>query len=470
MSKRAKGELTEGSLLKPTLRLAWPLVVVQLLQVAYNLADTLWLGAYSPDAVGALSLAFPVVFLLISIGGGFTAAGSILVAQYTGADRDRDAGVVAGQTLWFVTLLAVVIAVLGHFLAGPALSLLPADPATKARVIPLAIEYMRTYFIGVPFIFGFFIFTSLLRGYGDTRTPMYVMLLTVFLNVVLDPLLIFGWGGFPELGVEGAALATVVSRVVAATVGLAVLFGTTRGPTVGLADLTPDVPVVRNIVRIGTPSAIEQSASSLAMVVLTAMVASFPPAVVAAYGVGNRLSSLVFLPALGLGQATNTVVGQNLGAKKPERAEQAVKITGGIVTATMLAVGVVAALFPHVIVAPFVTADVAGAAATLGHAADYLRVMSVMFVFTGLLQVVLGAFRGAGDTRTSMLLSLLSLWVVRVPATYVLAFALDWGANGLWWAVAVGDILGCLVAALWFTRGTWKNGVVSDRSQPDAAD
>ncbi|GGL32077.1 MATE family efflux transporter [Halarchaeum grantii] len=460
--------LTSGPLVRPTLRLAWPLVVVQLLQVVYNLVDTIWLGAYSPDAVGALSLAFPMVFLLISVGGGFTAAGSILVAQHTGADSEAGASKAAGQTIWFVSVIAVGIGILGFLLAKPLLSLLPADPGTAARVVPLAGEYMQTYFLGVPFVFGFFVFTSLLRGYGDTRTPMYVMLLTAGLNVALDPLFIFGYAGVPELGVQGAALATVLSRVVAAAVGFYVLFYTARGPAVGAADLRPDFEVVRDIVRLGVPSAIEQSTSSLAMVVLTAMIAAFPPAVVTAYGIGNRLSSLVFLPALGLGQATNTMVGQNLGANEPGRAEQAVHVAGGLVVGSMAVVAALAFCFPEAAVAPFLTADAPGVAATLAHASEYVRVMSLMFVFMGLLQVILGAFRGAGDTRTSMVFSLVTLWVVRVPATYVLAFALGWGSTGLWWAVALGDIVGCLAAGLWFTRGTWKEHVVASRDAEPA--
>jgi putative MATE family efflux protein len=346
MAADAKRDLTTGDLQGPMLRLAWPIVVIQLLQVAYNLADTFWLGALSADAVGALSLAFPLIFLLISVGGGFTAAGAILVAQYTGAKSDGSAGTVAGQTLGFVTLLAVAIGVAGFYLTGPMLSLLPADPVTQERIVPMAAAYMRVFLLGMPFLFGFFTFTALLRGYGNTRTPMRVMFVSVLVNVVLDPLLIFGVGPFPDLGIVGAALATLVARALAALIGLYVLFGTHAGPDIAVADLVPRLEHVRDIVRLGVPSALEQSASSLAMIVLTAMVATFPPAVVAAYGLGNRLSSLVFLPAMGLGQATNTVVGQNLGAGKAERAERAVWLATKLVSAVLLGVAVLAALSP----------------------------------------------------------------------------------------------------------------------------
>ena len=462
MSSDHEQELTSGDLAKPMLRLAWPLVVIQLLQVAYNVADTFWLGRLSTVAVGAMSIAFPLIFFIISVGGGFTAAGSILVAQYTGAGGSEEAGEVAGQTIAFVGLLSIGLAIAGFFLTGPMLALLPASEATAAEVIPQAAAYMRVFFLGMPFLFGFFVFVSLMRGHGDTKAPMRIMFVSVLVNVVLDPFLIFGWAGFPEMGIEGAALATILSRGIATVLGMYVLFGTDAGPAVRLEHLNLEWDIVSKITRLGVPTAMEQSASSLAMVIMTAMVASFPPAVVAAYGLGNRLSSLVFLPAMGMGQATNTVVGQNLGADKPERADRAVRFAGKLVFVVMLALAIIAATTPEPIVSVFLPADTPGAAETLAHAADYLRIMSVMFVFMGVLQVFLGAFRGAGSTKTALAFSMVTLWVARVPATYYLAFVRDWGATGLWVAVALGDIVGCIAAGLWLMRGTWKRTVVEN--------
>ncbi|MFW5939215.1 MAG: MATE family efflux transporter [Halolamina sp.] len=455
-----RSSLTRGPLLRPLVRLAWPLVAIQLLQVAYNLVDTIWLGRLSADAVGALSLAFPLVFLVISIGGGFTAAGAILVAQHTGAGGDRAAGRIAGQTLGFVSLVAVAVGAIGFLATGPLLALLPADAATAERVVPLAAEYMRVFFLGSPALFGFFVFTSVMRGVGDTRTPLAVMLVSVIVNVALDPFLIFGWWVFPALGVEGAAVATVFSRAVATVAGLYVLFGTDLGPRIELGDLVPRPGPVREIVELGVPTALEQSGTALAMVVATAMVATFPPAVVAAYGLGNRLISVVTLPAMGLSQAMDTAVGQNLGAEEPERATRVVKLGATLVVAVLTVVAIVVAAVPGPIVALFLPAQVAGAAATIAHASTYLRIMSVAFVFFGVFQVAMGTFRGAGNTTTALALSLLALWVVRLPATYLLAFPLGWGPTGVWTAVALGDVVGAVAAVAWLSRGTWKSAVI----------
>jgi putative MATE family efflux protein len=455
-----ESNITEGDLVRPLLELAWPMVVIQLLQVAYNVADTLWLGRYSADAVGALSLAFPLIFFLISVGGGFTTAGSILVAQYTGADSGASAGKAAGQTLSFVTALGTALALLGFLVTGEMLALFPASPETAAQVVPLAGDYMRIFFLGLPFLLGFFVFSALMRGYGDTRTPMRVMAVSVAINVVIDPLLIFGVGPIPEFGIEGAALATVLSRGLATVMGLYLLFGPGVGPAVERSHLVPDLSFIWRIVRVGVPSALEQSTSALAMISLTAMVTTFAPSVVTAYGLGNRLVSIIFLPAMGLGRATNTMVGQNLGAGNTERAERAVWLAAKTAAAVLFVAAVVAAAFPRTIVGWFMATGTEQAAETIDYGAAYLRVRTTEFVFIGVFQVVLGAYRGAGSTKTALAFSLLALWVGRVPIVYGLAFVANLGPAGIWYGMALGNILGAVGAALYFTRGTWKRTVI----------
>jgi putative MATE family efflux protein len=459
---RVESTITEGGLVRPMLQLAWPLLVIQLLQVAYNLADTFWLGRLSANAVGALSLAFPLIFLMISVGGGFTTAGSILVAQYTGAESEGSAGTVAGQTFTFVTALALVLGIVGFVSTDAMLGVLPADPQTALHVIPLAGDYMRIFFLGQPFLFGFFVFSSLMRGYGNTRTPMRVMAISVAINVIIDPFLIFGWWVFPAMGIEGAAIATIFSRGVATVIGLYIIFFTSVGPAVSLADLAPDFEIIRKIVRIGVPSATEQSMSAMAMITLTAMVVSFSPPVVAAYGLGNRLISLVFLPAMGLGRATDTMVGQNLGAGKFDRAGRVVQLAATAAAGVLFVIAIIAALFPEPIISVFMRGDTADALETIALGSEYLRIRTTEFVFIGILQVLLGAFRGSGKTSTAMVLSIVALWIGRVPTVYVLAFVMDLGPTGIWIGMALGNILGAIVAVAWFMRGTWRQTVIDE--------
>jgi putative MATE family efflux protein len=462
--------LTSGDLAKPMFALAWPIVATQLLQVAYNLADTVWLGRYSTDAVAAISLAFPLIFLFISIGGGFNVAGSTLVAQYTGAESEGNAGTVAGQTLSFITAIAIFVGMLGYALTTPLLAVLPSSPATAGQVIPLAAEYMRVFFAGLPFLFGFFVFSSLMRGYGNTRAPMLVMAVSVFVNVVIDPILIFGVGPIPELGVAGAALATVISRGIATIIGLYVLLGTSAGPKVALPDFRPQYEYIKEIVTVGVPSAAEQSASALGFITLTAIVVTFKPEVVAAYGLGNRLVSLVFLPALGLGRATNTIVGQNLGAGRPDRAERAVWLAVKAATAVMLVVAVIAWFLAEPIVNLFIATGTEAGAETIRLGGEYLRVRAFEFGFIGLLQVTLGAYRGAGNTKTALGFSLVALWLGRVPVVYGLAILQGFGPAGIWIGMAAGQILGAIAAGAWFTRGTWKSAVIDEGGEDSTDD
>ncbi len=469
MSETASRDtITEGGLIRPLFRLAWPIVTIQLLQVAYNIADTLWLGRLSTDAVGALSLVFPLIFLLISIAGGFTTAGSILVAQYTGAKSEGSAGLVAGQTLTFVGFLATVLGIIGFVVTEEMLALLPSSPGTAAQIVPLAGDYMRIFFLGMPALFGFFVFSALMRGYGNTRTPMRVMFVSVALNVILDPILIFGWFGAPAMGIEGAAVATVASRGIASILGLYVLFVTRSGPAVAAEHLVPDLEVIADIVRIGVPSMLEQSMSALAMLTLTGIVVTFAPPVVAAYGLGNRLVSLIFLPAMGLGRATNTMVGQNLGARQSDRAERAVHLAIGAGVSVMVVAAGVAAVFSEPIVSVFMATGTEEAAQTIAFGSEYLRIRSIEFVFIAVLQVILGAYRGAGDTSTALAFSVLTLWIGRVPTVYYLALVADFGPQGIWIGMALGNIIGAIGAALWFTRGTWKRAVIDEA--PEDAD
>ena len=496
-----RDSITEGSLARPLFQLAWPIVVIQLLQVTYNVVDTLYLGRLSAEAVGAISLAFPLIFLLIAVAGGFTTAGAILVAQYLGAEGDESAGLVTGQTVTFVGLLSVVIGVVGYFYTRPALELLPSDPDTAATVIPLAADYMEIIFIGMPLMFGFFVFSALMRGYGDTRTPMLVMVVSVAINIFLDPFFIFGFQdnplfvwlglgslqaalfdatGFTGWGIQGAALATMVARGVGTGIGLYLLFGSELGPDARFEHLWPDFSFIADIVRLGTPSMIEQSTSALAMIALTAMVVTFSPPVVAAYGLGNRLISLVFLPAMGLGRAVDTVVGQNLGADRPDRAARATRLAASTGAGVMLLIAVIAATFTEPIVSVFL-GDVPDAPATISYGVEYVQIRSVEFAFIGVSQVVLGAFRGAGNTGTAMVISMLTLWVGRVGSVLVLALnwsvtlpgvgvtvaALGWGPTGIWVGMAVGNVLGAIVGVAWFARGTWKEKYIDEDQVED---
>ena len=474
-------DVTDGGLFTPLVVLSTPIVFSQLLQVGYNLADTFWVGRLGSDAVAALSYSWAIVFLMVSVGGGLTVAGTVLVAQYKGAGNLTRSSHVAGQTLSFVTIVAIAFAAIGYVLAPWLIRMVGADPGGDAFVY--AVAYTRIVFVGVPFMFWFFIFDALSRGWGDTRTPLYLMGISVALNVVIDPILILGFSdnllfawlgatgleatlygatGFEGYGVAGAAVATVFSRGVAAGVGLYLLFSGRVGLEPSISDLWLCPETVRKIVDIGAPTATEQGFRAFGITVLTALIALAGTEAVAAYGIVNRLSSLLFLPALGLARGTETVVGQNLGAQQIDRAKRAVAYSSALIVSIFVVVIAVAYPLAEPITAVFIEGE--ETAQVVEYGAAYILIAGPSYVFLGVFQVLLGALRGSGSTRSAMVLSIQELWLYRIPIAAIALVVLEMGVLGVWYAVAISYVLSAITTGAWVLRGTWTDDVVSDDS------
>ncbi|CDK39079.1 MATE family efflux transporter [Halorubrum sp. AJ67] len=460
-------DLTSGGIGKPLFFLAMPIVVTNLFQTAYNLADTFWLGQYSTDALAAISFAFPMVFLLISLGMGISVAGSVLVAQYTGADEEREAEYAASQTVTFAAIASLVLGVVGYFGVDTFLSLMGASQ----DVLPLATSYMEVISLGLLFMFGFAVFIALMRGYGDTITPMLVMFGSVVLNIIIDPFLIFGWTvvenaplvgtvAFPELGIQGAAIATVFSRALALVVGLAIMFRGNRGVQIHLRDMVPDLSYLRRLFRIGLPASIEGTGRALSMNLLLVIVAMFPDTVVAAYGIGTRVFSVVFLPAIAVARGVETMTGQNMGADKPDRAEQAAGLAAKFLFGVLSVAGVVVFLFPEPIVSVFVGADQADAAQVVEIGGQFLRYVALTFGFIGIMRAYTGSFRGAGKTLTAAAISVLTLGIIRFPIAWISAGPL--GEVGIWLSFAISNVAGAIIAYAWYRRGTWRESDLTE--------
>jgi len=470
---REELELTEGGIVRPLVYLSVPIVVTNLLQTAYNLADTFWLGQYSTEALAGISFAFPAVFLLISLGLGLSVAGSVLVAQHTGAGERARAEYAASQTVTFAFLGSALLGGLAFTLVDPFLSVLGASP----DVLPGATAYLEIVTLGLPFMFGFFVFIALMRGAGDTITPMLVMLGTVVLNVVIDPFLINGWDvgpiAVPELGIEGAAIATVFSRTLAMLVGLAVMFSGRRGVQIHLEDMRPDFGYLRKLLRIGVPASIEGTSRALSVNILLIVVGLFSTPVVAAFGIGARVFTVVFLPAVAVARGVETMTGQNIGADEYDRAERtnyaAAKGLFGILTAA----GIVIFLVPAPIVGVF-TDD----PAVVDEGVTFLRFTALSFGFIGGMRAFTGGFRGAGKTLTAAAISVLTVAVVRLPVAWIASRSVLptdlWffdapTPKGIWLAFAVSNVTGAVLAWVWFRRGTWREADVTDSPPVDDA-
>lgn len=469
--------VTDGGLLKPLLVLSLPIVLTNLLQVGYNLADTFWVGRLGQPAVAALSYSWAIIFLIISFSIGFSVAGTVLVAQNKGAGNLDRVSHVAAQTITVIVGMSLLFSVIGFALAPELLRLVGAAPGTEEY--RMALEYTRTEFLGLTLIFGFFVFQSLLQGWGDTRTPFYLMAFGVGLNVLIDPFFVLGFEGnvlfswlglenleatlyaatgFAGFGVQGAAIATVLSRAAGAFIGMWLLLSGRVGIELSLSEFKPDWETIEQIFTIGVPASIEVSTKALSVTILTALVAITGSEAVAAYGIGSRVTSMVILPALGLARGVETVVGQNLGAGQVDRAKRGVFAAVAVITGCLLAFSLGVHLFAESIIGVFITGVDAGTVTGIG--AEYLRIVGASYVFLGVFYVVQGGFRGSGSTRLAMGFAFVGFIVFSALFAYVFAVPLGLGAIGIWYGEATANVLMAVLAGAYFLRGTWVGSVI----------
>ena len=467
--------VTDGPLLVPMLVLAAPVVVAYTLDMVYYLVDLYWIGYLGTDGVAAVSYAWPIVFLFTSIGLGITTAGTVLVAQAKGGGRLGTADHIASQTLTVVTAFAIVIAVAGYVLTPMAVTLIGATPGTDPHT--WAISYVRITFLGMVPMFWFFAFDALARGWGDTRTPLYLVTISVLVNVIIDPFAILGFAdnpvfgflgmatlgetlyaatGFDGYGVAGAAGATVCSRTIGAVIGVWLLFDGSLGLAVEPAMLRPSLDPIRRIGTVGLPTSAEMGLRASGIAVMTAIIALEGDRAIAAYGISEYLAALLLLPAIGLARGIETVVGQNLGAGLTARAWRAVGLGAGVVVVVFAVV--VAAAYPvaESIAAVFLAAESDDTAAdVISIAAAFVWIVGPTYVCLGVFHVVLGAFRGSGHTRLALVFAAVELWAIRIPLSAVALLWLGTDVVGVWYAFAASYVISTGLVIVWFLRGTW---------------
>jgi putative MATE family efflux protein len=328
---------------------------------------------------------------------------------------------------------------------------------TQADAFADTLIYLRWILVGIPFMFIFFVYQGIYTGMGDTIRPLQVNAITVFLNIALDPLLIFGWGPIPPLGVAGAALATCISRAVASALGAYRLFQGNRGFRLRAADLRLDVGMMGRILRVGLPLSLGQAGTSLGFTLLMGIVNTFGSAVTAAFGIGHRIIHMAMVPAMGLSQANATAVGQNLGAEQAARAEKSVWTAASLIGVFLLPITTLMFFFGDQIARLFINDP-----EVIAYGFDLFRITSYSVFTFGFVMVMLGSFQGSGYTLPVMVLNMSRLWLIRIPCAYLLAIALHKGPAGLWWAMFLSNVVTAVGAFIWFGTGSWKRRVIED--------
>ncbi len=442
-----RNNIIDQPIVPTMIKLSWPIIVGQGMHLMYQLADTFWVGRLGAEHLAAITLSFPLLFIVFSMGAGFSIAGVALVSQYTGAEKHDQASKAAAQILIFAILISLAFVIPGRIFSEEMLILIGAEP----EVLPLARDYLVIFITGVPVIFVYFVFSAALEGIGNTITPMKIKIISVLINIVLDPFLIFGWSFFPRLGISGAAVATVFARLIAGIVGVYIMFGGRTELKLKPHHLIPDPAMIKRIFRIGLPAALGDSGLAVAITIMTSLVAGFGTVTVAAWGIANRITSMIRMPAFGMGRATGIMVGQHLGAKQPDEAGR-VSYLGTVITFLFM----VGLAFLLLILSPQIMSIFTEDGQVVEIGTEFLQIAGFAYAFLGAHIVLSGALNGAGKTVQQTFFRLLSLWGFQIPFSYLLAYTLSWDRYGIWWGILAAKVLGFLVLFLWFRRGTWK--------------
>ncbi|MCD5401976.1 MATE family efflux transporter [candidate division NPL-UPA2 bacterium] len=446
LAKLRKRELSQGSIVRNVWALATPMMLGNILQTTFNIVDMLWVGRLGEAAIAAVAMSGSILMVIMTLIIGIATGTIALVARFTGAGNRRKANEIAMQSLILSFIASSLLAAAGFGLAEGMLKLLGGTP----EVVALGSGYLKILLVGGTVMFLLFLTEAILRGAGDARTPFFILIISTLLNAVLNPLMIFGIG-FPRLGVNGAALATVLARGVGVVIAFRVLFRGSSPIHLEWKNLKVDFGLIWRIIRLGVPSSIQMSLRGLMGVILMAIVAKYGTYAVAAYGVGLRIMMLVLMPAFGLATAAATLVGQNLGAGKPERAHLSAWTATRFNMLIMGTVGTAFFLFaPHLISFFNTNPQVV----EIGTA--YLRITSLGYLFIAL-GVVLGrALNGAGDTVSPLVITFLSLWCLQIPLALILPGSFHLGVSGVWWATLISTVIHGAITTGWFQQGRWK--------------
>ncbi len=443
-------DLTTGKEGKQIVLFALPLLAGTAFQQLYNIVDSIIVGNYiGKNALAAVGASFPVIFVMISLLIGVSSGISVVISQYYGA-KQFDKVVKAINTFYaFVFLSSVVSAALGVYFARDIFELLKLP----AEIIDDATSYLQIYLGGMVLMFGFYGTNAILRGMGDSKTPLYFTIFATILNIFLDLLfvLVFEWG------VEGVAIASVIAQGLSFLIAMVYL---NKGPSLikfSKDNLKIDLVILKQSLKIGLPTGAQQSFVALGMIAIMGIVADFGTDTIAAFTAASRLDAFASMPAMAFASALATFVGQNLGANKIDRIRKGFMVTVAISSIFSIIVSIFVYIFGREMIMMF-TSD--ANVVEIGY--NYLIIVSSFYVLFSAMFATHGLLRGAGDTLVPMFITLLALWLLRIPISYYLSRPdMGLGTDGIWWGIPIAWAFGFIFSFLYYLTGRWKTkGVI----------
>ena len=446
MARKYNSDLIlNGNMLKAILSLAVPVVINSFLQTMYNLTDTYWLGHIGKEELAAINLVTPVQNIVINFGAGITVAGSVLVAQYIGAKAVAEARKMAGQIYVCAMLFSIACAVACFGAAWGIVSWLGAD----GSIYTYSRQYLQIVILDMPFLFTINMYTAINQAQGDTLHPMLLNVVGIALNMIMDPLfmVVLKWG------IAGAALATLLAKVPPAVIALIALLKKSNQIYLTFKGFRFEKDKLKDILRIGLPTAIGGSTMQFGFLLMSKNVYEYGTEAMAAYGIGNKVNSLITLPSNGIGSATATIVGQNMGAGQVERAKKGYILSRNICVGFLFIGGMILSRAPvsEAIVSIFNDDE-----AVIAMAADFLSIMAFWCWTNGIYNSTSGLFQGTGHTEVTMLVDATRLWVFRFLTLFICESVLHMGVRSVWYSVVVSNGISSLILYIVYKTNLWK--------------
>ena len=439
-------DLTVGKEGPLILRFALPMLLGNVFQQLYNIVDSVIVGNFiGKEALAAVGASFPIIFAFLSLIIGIASGSTIVIAQYFGAKDIEKVKRTINTLFIFLFFASITISIIGISFSEEIFRLLKLPE----EIIPQAKTYFNIFMGGVIVSFGFNGTSAILRGLGDSKTPLYFLIISTIINIVLDLLfvLVFKWG------IAGVAIASVIAQGGAFFTAIIYLNKTHKIIRFSFKDLNFDKILFKKSVRIGLPTGLQQTFVAAGMMALISIVNGFGTNVIAAYSVATRIDSLASLAAMNFSAALATFVGQNIGAKKTERVRAGFIATLKMSSVISVIISAVVLIFGYPIISIFTNDP-----EVIRIGREYLIIVGAFYVVFTSMFTIAGVMRGAGDTLIPMFISLIALWVIRIPGAWILSNKL--GEIGIWWAIPMGWFVGFLLSYIYYLTGNWKKKVI----------
>lgn len=453
MSKQISQEkrklILEGNLVHAVLMLAIPVMINSFIQSMYNLTDTFWLGKIGTDSQAAITLVSPVQNILINFGMGITTAGAILISQYLGAKLDKEANSMANHICICSMLFAFLCAGFCWLTTPSIVKWLGAEGV----IYTYGVSYLRIVVLDLPFLFMINLYTAVKQAQGDTIRPMLLNVLGVSINLILDPifLMVFKWG------IAGAAFATLIAKIPSAVVAIMALRRKTQLVRIDFKGFEFDRKKITSIIKVGLPTAIGGSTMQFGFLLMTKNVNAYGTIATTAYGIGNKINSIITMPANGIGSAISTIVGQNFGANNIKRVDKSYHIALRIGAVFLFVCGMI--LSRPIICEPivrFFTTD----EAVVPLATDFLSIMAMCCWTNAFYNVTQGLFNGSGHTLITTAVDATRIWIFRFLTLWVCSNVLHMGVESVWYAVVVSNASSALILYILYWTGIWKKNTI----------